>query len=177
MMKSQMELLYVCAIIHISVTHFSIFQQLGLKEEYFIWKCYGSSTPPFYWRILIFSYLVILQIIGIMLAFQTRKVKFPGLNDSVFVAAIIYTSSIVLVILMVDTFILNNYLNTFGAIFTVGIVILTTVFLAFTFVPKVTHMCPDAFDHFACATYTHKLSLQNACLLVLAMHYSLCICD
>eukprot|EP00731_Ephydatia_muelleri_P020686 Em0013g413a len=66
----------------------------------------------------------------------TRKVKFPGLNDSVFVAAIIYTSSIVLVILIVETFILNNYLNTFGAIFTVGIVILTTVFLAFTFVPK-----------------------------------------
>eukprot|EP00731_Ephydatia_muelleri_P020684 Em0013g411a len=110
--------------------------QLGLKEEYFIWTCYGSSTPPFYWRILIFSYLVILQIIGIMLAFQTRKVKFPGLNDSVFVAAIIYTSSIVLVILIVDTFILNNYINTFGAIFTVGIIILTTVFLAFTFVPK-----------------------------------------
>ena len=117
--------------------------QLGIKEEYFTWICYSSSTPPFYWRILIFSYLVMLQIIGIMLAFQTRKVKFPGLNDSIFVAAIIYTSSLVLVILIADAFILSNYLNAFGAIFTVGIMILTTVFLALTFVPKMYLLCKD----------------------------------
>ena len=86
---------------------------------------------------MIYSYLGILQIIGIMLAFQTRNVKFPGLNDSLHVAAIIYTSSLVLVVLIVDAFVLDAYLNTFGAIFTLGIMVLTTVFLALTFVPKV----------------------------------------
>ena len=86
---------------------------------------------------MIYSYLGILQIIGIMLAFQTRNVKFPGLNDSLHVAAIIYTSSLVLVVLIVDAFVLNVYLNTFGAIFTLGIMVLTTVFLALTFIPKV----------------------------------------
>ena len=72
-----------------------------------------------------------------MLAFQTRKVKYPGLNDSIHVAAIIYTSSLVLVVVIVDVFILNTYLNTSEAIYTLGIMILTTTFLALTFVPKV----------------------------------------
>lgn len=75
--------------------------------------------------------------IGIMLAFQTRKVKYTGLRDSKFVAAIIYVSSLILVVLAVDTFILNTYLNTYGAIFSLGILILTTAFLLLTFVPKV----------------------------------------
>ena len=120
-----------------SITRPLCLQNLGIKEEYFIWICYASSTPAFYWRILIYTYLGILQIVGIMLAFQTRKVKVPGLNDSIHVAAIIYTSSLVLVILIVGAFVLDTYLNTFGAIFTLGIMILTTAFLALTFVPKV----------------------------------------
>ena len=112
-------------------------QDLSIKEDYFIWICYASHTPSFYWRILIYTYLGILQIVGIMLAFQTRKVKVPGLNDSIHVAAIIYISSLVLVILIVDDFVLETYPNTSGAIFTLGIMILTTAFLALTFVPKV----------------------------------------
>ena len=112
-------------------------QNLGIKEEYFIWTCYASHTPSSYWRILIYTYLGILQIIGITLAFQTRRVELPGLNDSIYVASIIYTSSLVLVILIVGDFVLEAYLNTSGAIFTLGIMILTTTFLALTFVPKV----------------------------------------
>ena len=63
--------------------------------------------------------------------------KFPGLRDSAFVASIIYISSLVLVMLAVDTFILSSYLNTYGAIFAIGILVLTSIFLIFTFLPKV----------------------------------------
>ena len=78
-----------------------------------------------------------LQIIGIMLAFQTRSVKYRELRDSKFVAIIIYVSSLILVILAIDTFLLNTYLNAYAAIFSLGIIILTTTSLLFTFVPKV----------------------------------------
>ena len=95
------------------------------------------SSIPFYWKIFILAYLAVLQIVGIVLAFETRKVKFPGLRDSAFVAAIIYISSLVLVMLAVDTFVLSSFLNANGAIFATGILILTTIFLLLTFVPKV----------------------------------------
>lgn len=95
------------------------------------------SSIPFYWKIFILAYLAVLQIVGIVLAFETRKVKFPGLRDSAFVAAIIYISSLVLVMLAVDTFVLSSFLNAYGAIFATGILILTTIFLLLTFVPKV----------------------------------------
>ena len=105
--------------------------------EYYVLVCYKASSPAFYWRILLFVYLAILQLVGIVLAFQTRKVKFPGLNDSKFVGAIIYTSSIVLVILIMDTFLLTNYLIIYGVTYPFGIFILTTIFLSLTFIPKV----------------------------------------
>ena len=92
----------------------------------------GCMEDPY-----ILSYLAVFQIVGIALAFQSRKVEFPGLRDSAFIATIIYISSLVLVMLAVDTFILSSYLNTYGAIFAIGILILTSVFLIFTFVPKV----------------------------------------
>ena len=109
----------------------------GVQEKYYHLVCYPTSSPAFYWKILILSYLAVFQIVGIVLAFETRKVKFPGLRDSAFVATIIYISSLVLVMLAVDTFILSSYLNTYGAIFAIGILILTTIFLLFTFVPRV----------------------------------------
>ena len=105
--------------------------------QYYHLVCYHASSPAFYWKILILAYLAVFQIVGIVLAFQSRKVKFPGLQDSAFIATTIYISSLVLVMLAVDTFILNSYLNAYGAIFAIGILILTSVFLIFTFVPKV----------------------------------------
>ena len=84
-----------------------------------------------------FAYLMVLQILGIMLAFQTRRVKIKSLKDSTFVAANVYISSIVIVMFILVTFALRSYLNAYSAIFASGIFILTTTFLILTFVPKV----------------------------------------
>ena len=99
--------------------------------------CNESSSPNFYWRILIFLFLAVLQIVGILLAFQTRKVKLHGLRDSKFIAAIIYISSIVLVVLALVTYSLRTYINIGGGLFASGILLLTTIFLLFIFLPKV----------------------------------------
>ena len=90
-------------------------------------------------RALIFAYLAVLQVIGIVLAFQTRKVKHQGLEDSKFVAAIIYASSLMLVVLVLNTFVLNTYLNISGTLQAIGVLVLTTMVLVFIFVPKVCH--------------------------------------
>ena len=99
--------------------------------------CYAPSTPVFYLRALIFAYLAVLQIVGIMLAFQTRKVKYPGLNDSKFVTIIIYISSLVLAILIVNAYTLGAYLTASGSLHALGVLVLTTTILTLIFVPKV----------------------------------------
>jgi gamma-aminobutyric acid type B receptor len=108
-----------------------------VKEINHVLVCYASSSPTFYWEMFMFAYLVILQIIGLVLAFQTRKVKLQGLRDSKFVAAIIYISSIILVALALVTFSLRTYINIGTAIITFGVFSLTTIFLALMFIPKV----------------------------------------
>lgn len=108
-----------------------------MRIEYFVLVCYEEAGAALYWRIFSYAYLVMLQIVGIMLAFQTRKVKVKSLKDSTFVAANVYISSIVIVIFVLVTFALRPYVNAYSGIFAVGTLILTTMFLALTFVPKV----------------------------------------
>lgn len=86
---------------------------------------------------VIFIYLGIMQIVGIVLAFQTRSVDISVLNESKFVAAFVYFSSIVFVALVIVNFALASYINAFGGIFSGGILILATMSLGFTFIPKV----------------------------------------
>ena len=103
--------------------------------------CYEETGAALYWRIFVFAYLMVLQILGVMLAFQTRRVKIKSLKDSTFVAANVYISSIVIVMFILVTFALRSYLNAYSAIFAIGIFILTTTFLTLTFVPKVLPSC------------------------------------
>ena len=112
-------------------------QSLGVRKEFFVLVCYETLSPTFFWRTLIFVYLAVLQVIGILLAFLTRKVKVKGLKDSKFIAAIVYISSIVLVVLALVNFSLGLFINTGTGIFVVSILTLTTVILALVFVPKV----------------------------------------
>ena len=112
-------------------------QSSSVLEEYTVWQCYESGSTPFILDLLIFIYLGLLQLVGIILAFQTRKVKIPILNDSKSVTALVYISSIVLVVIVLITFILRGYINISAAVFSGGIILLATFFLALIFIPKV----------------------------------------
>ena len=102
-----------------------------------MWQCYESGSIPFVLDLLIFVYLGLLQLVGIILAFQTRKVRIPILNDSKSVTALIYISSIVLVVIVLITFILRGYINICAAMFSGGVILLATFFLVLSFIPKV----------------------------------------
>ena len=120
-----------------------LLQPLGIRQHFFILVCYKASSPNFFWQIFIFAYLVVLQIVGIILSFQTRKVKVQGLRDSKYIATVIYISSIVIVVLALVTFSLRTYINIGTGIFVAGIFILTTIFLVLIFFPKVINNYDD----------------------------------
>ena len=83
------------------------------------------------------GYMALLQIFAMFLAFGTRKVKVKGLNDSLYIAAIIYITSILLVVIIVVSLLLNSKLNTFTTALSASIFISTTVILGLVFIPKV----------------------------------------
>ena len=85
----------------------------------------------------VYAYLIMLQLVGLVLAFLTRKVKLEGLRDSKYIAAIVYISSITIVVMVLVTFALESYVNVGTGIFVFGILALTTLFLILIFIPKV----------------------------------------
>ena len=80
---------------------------------------------------------MLLQVIALVFAFATRKVKVKGLDDSMYITASTYVTSIVLAVTIVTTYSLKDFVNTFPALFCTGFLIGTTVILGLVFVPKV----------------------------------------
>lgn len=75
--------------------------------------------------------------VAVILAFSIRKVKIKGLNDSKEISAIVYITSIILVLTIVMTLALRDFINVSGTVNAVGYSTAATVVLAFIFIPKV----------------------------------------
>ena len=110
-------------------------QELGIITEYSTYVC--SSTARNVFLGILYGYKMLLQVIALVLAFSTRKVKVKGLDDSKYIAAAIYVTSIVLAVILVATYSLNEFVNAFPSLFCTGFLIGTTVILGLVFVPKV----------------------------------------
>ena len=80
---------------------------------------------------------MVLQIIALVLAFATRKVKVKGLDDAKFIVVTVYVTSIVLAVTILATYSLKEVINGFAALFCTGFLIGTTVILGLIFVPLV----------------------------------------
>ena len=63
--------------------------------------------------------------------------KVKGLNDSKYIAASIYVTSIVLAVSIVSTYTLMDYVNAYPAVVGMGFLLGTTMILALVFVPRV----------------------------------------
>ena len=89
---------------------------------------------------VLFGYKGLLQVIALILAFRTRKVKVKGLDDSKYIAAAIYISSIVLAVIIVSTYTLMDYVNVYPIVIGSGFLLGTTMILALVFVPRVSEV-------------------------------------
>ncbi len=101
-----------------------------------VYQCYTETIHTIYLT-LTFVYLAILQIIGIVLAIQTRKIKIKLLNDSKYISAVIYISSIALFFIGSNVLIPDQFINIEEAVYSGSILVGTTSFLALIFIPKV----------------------------------------
>ena len=71
------------------------------------------------------------------MAFHIRRVKVKALNDSKEIAVIIYINSIILALLAVTQFALENYHDVYAALFGLALLVDATMFLGLIFIPKV----------------------------------------
>ena len=88
----------------------------------------------------LYAFKLILQVVALVLAFLTRKVKVKGLDDAKYIAAIIYITSIVIAIIAVCEFSLSQYINVYAVIFSSGLFVAPTCVLALVFIPTVSHV-------------------------------------
>ena len=86
---------------------------------------------------MLYGYKGLLQVIALLLAFHTRKVKVKGLDDSKYIAAAVYNTSVVMAVTIVSTYTLTDYVNVFPAVVGSGFLLGTTMILVLVFVPKV----------------------------------------
>lgn len=90
-----------------------------------------------YWQIVLYFFIIVPQIVGVILAFRTRKVHIKALNDSKYLAVIIYTTAVIVTIMIIGAIILDRFLTIDAAVFGGLLTLFATVLLGLTFIPKV----------------------------------------
>ena len=106
-------------------------------EQYCSWRCIGDNPVAYYWQIVYYIYILIVLVVALILAFQTRKVKIDVLNDSKWIAGITYVGVPLIVIFFIFTFVLSSYVQLSSAVYCIGLFLASTNFLALLFIPKV----------------------------------------
>ena len=86
---------------------------------------------------VLFGYKGVLQVLALLLAFRTRNVKVKGLDDSVYIAASVYVTSIVLTVIIVSTYTLRDFVNAYPAVVGMGLLLGTSAILGLVFIPRV----------------------------------------
>ena len=85
------------------------------------------------------GYILLMQLIALWFAFQIRKVKVSGLNDSKATAAIVYLSSISAVVGAVSLYGIREYVNVYPLVYNSTILVSISVLVSLVFIPKVSH--------------------------------------
>ena len=115
-------------------------QEQGVDVQYCIVEC---GTTYFYlsWVVLIAIIKIISHVVAVTLAFRIRKIEVDAINDYKYTSAIVYISTVLILVLVIDIFVLNSYVNTFVMCTTLLIFSEGIVFLSLSFIPKVRTYC------------------------------------
>lgn len=85
-----------------------------------------------------FSFCVYLQLFGCFLAWETRNVSIPALNDSKYIGMSVYNVGIMCIIGAAVSFLTRDQPNVQFCIVALVIIFCSTITLCLVFVPKVT---------------------------------------
>ena len=98
-------------------------------------QCHSASV--LFWLIPIFSYKILLQIITVFLAFRIRNVTIKRLNEAKEIRRIVYITSVILLVVMIDNFAFSQYIDIHAALSGFGFTAGSVVVLGLTLIPKV----------------------------------------
>jgi len=103
--------------------------------KFYVRRCYTDKEIIFI--PLFIGTKLLIQFIGVFLAFSIRKVKIKGLNDSREVSAILYVTTAITAVTSVIIFIFGDYINVDGAGYSFGSTTGAYCVLGLIFIPKV----------------------------------------
>ena len=86
---------------------------------------------------MLYGYKAVLQVLTVLLALKTRKVKVKGLDDYKYIIMATYVSTFVLVVVTVFTFTIEDQVNLYAALTSFSFFLGSTVIVMLIFVPKV----------------------------------------
>ena len=112
-------------------------QDLDVTTHYFLYTCSRKPVIQSAMISVLFGYKVILQLSALFFAFQTRNIKWKGLNDAKYITSLVYISSIILAVTLIAGFGLRHYINLYAIIFASCVSFGTMSLLGLLFVPKV----------------------------------------
>ena len=135
--------MYLNSILLVNTVHFPALVALNILHpqptaevhHFFLYSCQTKGQAILFG--VLYGYKALVQVTALILAFRTRKVKVKGLDDSKYIAAAIYVTSIVLAVVIISTYTLRDYVNTFPALVGMGLLVGTTMILALVFIPRV----------------------------------------
>ena len=112
---------------------------LAIQTDLYIYTCSSHRWIGLSVSGLVYGFVGILQTAALYFAFQISKVKVKGLNDSKYTAALIYTITILVIILATISFIfeVSDYISLSASIYGIFIWMIGTLILGLVFIPKV----------------------------------------
>ena len=106
--------------------------------NYFVFQCDNTIYYTIFVMLTI-GYKLVLHAVGLVLAFLTRNIKVDVLNDYRYNSAIIIASSILLLSVCINTFLIRGFRNRSKIVWAILVFLNISVYLGLTFIPKV---CP-----------------------------------
>jgi len=86
---------------------------------------------------VLFGYKVLLQIVALILAISIRKIKIKGLNNATYIISAVYVTSIGTLVLLLTTYVLLDFANTYVVLASSSLLITTTAIILMVFIPPV----------------------------------------
>ena len=115
---------------------------MEIETVYFRYTCSTNSWIRTIAIGLIYLYKFVEYICAFYYAFRLRKVKIKSLNDTKYIVAFVYITSIILATTCISTLSLSKYINVYAAVYNLGFWLATSAIVGFLFVPKVLATLP-----------------------------------
>ena len=106
-----------------------------ITYRYWVFVC--NSTSEKITVGVLYGYKVLLQIVALVLAISIRKIKVKGLNNAAYIISAVYVTSIGSVVLLLTFYVLIDLVNTYIALTSFTLFIITTAILVLVFIPPV----------------------------------------